>query len=148
MMNLSMALVTASFVNEQKGVTRRSWTDSHARKFKKGNQIKVYNKSPRNHGEVVGYAEILEWPYRERTGVRKVDELYVDEGFKFLDDQYNPIGRPLYDLTKKWIKDNLEYWVLEIEPTEILPGMVEKYSTEDEISRCVHALIKQFGATA
>lgn len=65
MMIISFALTHGQIKAGQKTVTRRLWKDNHAAKFKVGQRVIAYDKSPRNKGKPIGYLEITD-KYREQ----------------------------------------------------------------------------------
>ena len=73
---------------------------------------------------------------------------YYNEGFKYLDERYDSItdeeNTLLYAL-RRWVDADQIMTVIPFENVEVFPGMVDKYSTDEEIIRCVKALVKAIG---
>lgn len=110
---ISMSLVTAAFCNRRKTVTRRTWEDAYAQRFRAGDILQVWDRSPRYKGVCIGRMQLTEAPYRHYTRRHDFMEEYEGEGFGFY-DQYPELT------PKKWKKifeeydvDNfLDYWRL------------------------------------
>ena len=158
---LSFGMTTASFVNKAKGVTRRHWAQATIKRFKKDTYFLAWSKQKRFGGEAIGIGKMTDNPYREKTGVHLLDgqksilEFYQAEGFEFLDNRYlnikgNPIigmdsyeGKPLLKKTIQWLNNDEPMIVVPFEIIEVFPNCKEKYSTDEEIVRCVKALVRE-----
>ena len=58
-MIISFAWTTAALLDGRKTVTRREWSDAHAAKFKPGDLVDAYDRSPRFKGKKVGVIRII-----------------------------------------------------------------------------------------
>ncbi len=58
-MIISFAWTTAALLEGRKTVTRREWTDKHAAKFKPGDLVDAWDKSPRFKGKKVAVIRIV-----------------------------------------------------------------------------------------
>ena len=74
-----------AFVARQKTVTRRDWTEAHARKFQVGAEFKAYDRLPRASGKPIGIGRITESVVREPLSQMPARD-YEAEGFAFLAD--------------------------------------------------------------
>jgi hypothetical protein len=142
-----MAWTTPAFVAEMKTVTRRNWKPSTVKRFQKGVQFKAVTSN--YGGEVIGIGEIAENPYKQST--RDMDDMddYIAEGFSYMDSEFAELDDsdllPLYCAMKDWQQKDQMVTVVPFKIVEVFPGMLEKYTTDDEIRRCVKALVKAIG---
>lgn len=142
---ISMNSVTSAFVTENKNDTRRNWMPSTVKKFPKG--TKFLAVSSNYGGEVLGIGEVTENPFKQNTGEMCHDD-YVGEGFDYLDREYQECthnGKPLVEAIIKWIDKEEILTVVQFKILEIFPGMKIKYNKDEEIVRCVKALVKVIG---
>ncbi len=58
-MIISFAWITPSLLARLKDVTRREWSDAHAAKFKPGDLVDAWDKSPRFKGKKVAVIRIV-----------------------------------------------------------------------------------------
>ena len=162
---ISMSMTTSPFVTKNKYVTRRNWTDRTTQRFQKGTLFKAVRSN--YGGEVIGIGEITDNPYKQNTGnditLNGMIELHRAEGFRYLDEQWvrindwklpeklsieslkNYENLPLIKATYRWINSNQILTVVPFKVIEVFPGMEAKYTTEEEIVRCVKALQKAIG---
>ena len=110
-MIISFARTTPALLNGCKTVTRRDWKDVHAAKFKEGDLVDAYDKSPRNGGHKVATIRIIREPYQQHI-LDMSYEHFVREG-----------GRMLWPggITEFKIMMGLDkvYWVIEFELVEV-----------------------------
>lgn len=97
-------------------------------------------------GQALGIGKMTADPFKQSTRVMPEAD-YDNEGFAFLDQIYNSIETetdvsPLYSAFIKWQEANQIMTVVPFEIKEVFPKMKEKYSTDEEIIRCVKALVK------
>ena len=145
--NISMAYVTPSFVTNNKSVTRRDWADVTIRQFKNETKALVWNKQSRFGGEPIGVLELTKNPFKQNTSLMLPLD-YVAEGFKYLDEEYSKhhhLDRPLMIVIDKWRESCGVFSVVPFKIVEVFPGMEKKYTTDEEIIRCVKALEKAIG---
>lgn len=152
---ISMGRTSPPWVNEEKSVTRRNWTKSTSRLFRKDAYYLALSKQRQFGGQAIGIGRMTADPFKENTGVHfknaeTLERFYKAEGFEYLDSNYNRItnalyykdSSPLFEATKRWTKADIPMTVVPFEIKEVFPGMEEKYSTDEEIIRCVKALVK------
>ncbi|EIE02421.1 hypothetical protein [Leptospira licerasiae] len=120
---ISFAYTTPAFLAKEKTVTRRDWNDDYAARFKKGEEIQGWNKSPRFQGKRVGIIRLIEKPYKESTLIMP-DEDYEKEGFGYLDR--NPDlktgpyrGKDLKKIFNEWKQSAVSLWVVRFEYLEV-----------------------------
>ena len=70
-----------------------------------------------------------------------VDEDYKKEGFFFLEAETG--NEELWDAFVRWESSGQILTVVPFEVREVFPGMKKKYSTNDEIIKCVKALVRE-----
>lgn len=144
--SISMAYVTPSFCSNCKTVTRRNWAKVTIKQFHKGTKVLVWNKQARFGGEPIGVMELTDEPFKQSTG-EMTDEDYYNEGFGYLDHK---VARSIYEaqLGSTFINWKIKDEILTVVPFKILevfPGMFDKYTSDEEITRCVKALRKAIG---
>lgn len=83
MMVISFAWTSPALVAGKKTVTRRDWKPEYARKFRRGDKVQAFNKSPRNGGKAIAIIELRADPYLERTSKMTL-ESYEREGLSWL----------------------------------------------------------------
>lgn len=116
-MIISFSWTTPALLAGAKTVTRRQWKDSHAAKFKKGDQVDAYDRLPRVGGKPVGTIRIQRDPYREPICLMP-DTDYFNEGFEYmyLHQELIPQNSPFKTASWKefceWRESGGTYWVL------------------------------------
>lgn len=141
---LSMAYTTPAWVNEKKGVTRRYWSGSTVRKFRNDTYYLAWSKQKMFGGEALGIGKLNADPFRESTSKMR-DGDYTGEGFHYLDGQYSELRNefPLIPAFERWRQADLLLTVVPFDVIEVFPEMKDKYSTDEEIIRCVKALVRE-----
>jgi hypothetical protein len=81
----------------RKTVTRRAWKESHARRFKRGQMVQAYDRSPQWGGQPIALLRLTQAPYLDSTADMP-DADYEAEGFAYLDE--HPSLRPTTGLLK------------------------------------------------
>lgn len=147
MPKISMNRTTSSFVTENKTVTRRHWQPVTIKRFKKDTKFLAVQRC--YGGEALGVGQLTENPFKQSTK-DMVAEDYEYEGFEFLDDRYVKIvgsddTYPLLDAFDRWQESDQILTVVPFEIIEVFPGMKVKYNKDEEIRRCVKALVKVIG---
>ena len=124
---ISFAWTTDAVIMEQKGCTRRNWAHSHAVKFREGQVVDFWDKSPRIHGQNMGQIELLRSPYRQRAG-KMTEEDFVAEGLEWMQKNYILIGdTQARDFFARWKKENALLYVIEFKLLYLTePGMRRK----------------------
>ena len=148
---ISMAYTSPSWVSCNKTVTRRNWKPITIKKFHKG--TKFIAKRSNYGGQALGVGEITREVYRENTEVMGHND-YIAEGFRYMDNELGVIpnantiyetGFPLLDAFTRWKQRAEIMIVVPFKIIEVFPGMEDKYTTPEEIKRCVKALQKAIG---
>jgi hypothetical protein len=62
---ISFAWTTNALSQDKKTVTRRFWKDDYARRFRKGDLVAAYDRSPRFKGKQVATIRLTQDPYKE-----------------------------------------------------------------------------------
>lgn len=124
MMHITFAATTAALLAGKKTVTRRDWKESHAAKFKAGDLVAAYDKSPRVGGKQVAVIRITKAPYLESTGDTTPDDWHA-EGFDYMTRHGMMVELPgktitPYDLWTEWMLDERPMWVVRFELVEVL----------------------------
>lgn len=115
---ISFAWTSPAFCNRQKFVTRRNWKPDYAATFKSGDELVVYDRSPRTRSALVtpkeiGLIKLAENPYPSYTRIHNSSVEYEAEGFGFYDR--NPSLIPVTWQEKfltYGVKNFEEYWNL------------------------------------
>lgn len=141
--NISMAWTTPAWVTENKGVTRRNWATPTLRRFKKDATYLAWSKNKMYGGEPLGIGRMVEDSFRESTS-KMTDGDYTGEGFHYLDGRYSELRNefPLIPAFERWRQAALLLAVVPSKIVEVFPSMKEKYTTDEEIIRCVKALVR------
>src|ERR1017187_9332438 len=85
MMIVSFAWTTAAFLAGRKTRTRRLWDDQYAAKFHIGDTIQAYDKTPRAHGKLIGYA-VIKGLKKEHISLMP-DGDFEKEGFAYMKEK-------------------------------------------------------------
>ena len=144
---ISFGHTTPCFVSKNKLVTRRYWTSRHLDQFNKDDYIKAYSKGAQYGGECIGIIKLTDRPFKQPTG-KMTNEDYTLEGFEYLDEEYEKRthgGHQLVNTFNSWVEQNKTLSVVPFEIIEIFPGMMEKYTTDEEIIKAVKALQRAIG---
>jgi len=129
---ISFAWTTPALLAGRKTVTRRQWSTKYATRFKAGEQVKAYDKLPRNFGKPVAVIELLHAPYIELINCAP-DGDYEAEGFKFFEEHPDllphnaPWQKMDFSVFNDWrYRHHMAggqppcYWVVRFNPIEIL----------------------------
>lgn len=140
---ISFGWTSPSFVTENKDVTRRNWQPVTVRRFKKDAYFLALNKQQRFGGEAIGIGKMRADTVKQSTADMR-DGDYTGEGFYYLDERYHELKGeyPLVNAIGRWRDADQIMSVVPFENIEVFPGCKEKYSTDEEIVRCVKALLK------
>lgn len=146
MPRISMNSATSAFVSRNKSVTRRNWAQSTVKRFPKGKQFLAVMSN--YGGDVLGIGEVTKNPFKQNTRDMNITSEYIAEGFEYLDGKYESIVDDIDSLAntiEDWADKNRILTVIPFKVIEIFPGMLERYTTDSEIIRCVKALRKAIG---
>lgn len=117
MMTISFAWTSPALIAGKKTVTRRDWKPQHARKFRRGDKVTAYNKSPRNGGKPIAILELTADPYLERT-TKMTLESYQREGLTWLHERGIHVPEDLW--FERWRDRDELVFVVEFELLEVL----------------------------
>lgn len=143
---ISMSWTSPAWVSMNKTVTRRNWMPSTVKKFPKGKKFMAVSSN--YGGDALGVGEITENPFKQST--KELDwPDYINEGFHYLDREFIRINHkdysPLEDVMDTWRRKDELLTVVPFRVIEIFPGMMDKYTSDSEIKRCVKALVRVIG---
>lgn len=146
-MNISMASVYPSVVCEgiEKTETRRDWPKVYANRFYKGQEV-FFTSGRWNENERIALAEILEEPFLENmlkahSNSGDVERLYIAEGFRYLDRDYEQ--KQLKFATGEWCKADEMVFVIRFRRLKVIDCMREKYDTQERREKCRNAMYKK-----
>ena len=125
---ISFAWTIEALLAGVKTVTRREWTASYAARFKGGDLIAAYDRSPRYKGHQVAVIRLMQDPYRENIADAPDDD-YAAEGLEWMSNQGLMIqGLSPQTFWRAWQMDDLDLWVVRFQllatqpSTEAYPG--------------------------
>ena len=122
MSNISFAWTTPALLAGCKTVTRRQWTEGHAKRFHKGDLVTAYDKNPRFGGKPVATIRLTADPYQESTDLIPLDDWH-SEGFEYLSEQNVLVNRKSpHELWKSWRVQPEVMWVIRFELVEVRQG--------------------------
>ena len=143
---ISMNMTTPSFVTMNKVRTRRKWQPATVKRFVKGTKFLGVQRC--YGGEALGVGEITDEPFKQNTKEMSEDE-YQNEGFDYLDTMFGELSDgymiPLFSALQDWRNKAEIMTVVPFRVIEVFPGQMAKYTTDEEIKRCVKALVKAIG---
>jgi len=114
-MFISFAWTSEPFLANSKVVTRRYWKDSHAKKFKKGMIVDVYDKLPFRGGKKIGEIKLTKNPYQLNTMWMTEMDYYL-EGLLWMEYNNKTInGQKPRDFFERWKDKQDLVWVVEFE---------------------------------
>ena len=116
-MVISFAWTSPALVAGKKTVTRRDWKRDHAAKFRKGDVVTAYNKSPRAGGKPIAKIQLTADPYLEPTSKMTL-ESYQREGLTWLHEHGHHVPRDLW--FNAWRDLDELVYVIEFELLEVL----------------------------
>ena len=110
---ISFTWTTPALLAGAKTVTRRGWKPEYAARFKAGDFILAYDRSPRVHGMPVALLRLTRTPYFERVS-QMPDSDFEAEGLKALG-----WTRQMFE---QWRGTTGALWVVRFEVIELWPG--------------------------
>jgi len=127
---ISFAWTTAALLAGAKSVTRREWDHEYARRFRAGDVVLAYDRSPRAHGRHVATIQLTQAPTWEALGMMP-DSDYEAEGFAWFERHpeelrkleqrgiYLPVPFARF---KKWRQENgaCHEWVVRFKLLEVV----------------------------
>jgi len=120
---VSFAWTTPALLAGAKTVTRREWTLGYANRFRKGDLVAAYDRSPRYKGKQVATLRLTDRPARERY-CDVTDDDWEAEGFAWLEENGHtmPHGRRRVKpsvLFRAWRYDKQPAWVVRFEVVSV-----------------------------
>jgi hypothetical protein len=121
---ISFAYTVPALLANRKTCTRRAWNDDYARRFKKGDMIKAYDRSPRFGGKQVAIIQLTCDPTYEPM-IEMPNSDYWAEGFGYLNENRHLLPKSMpYDVSlagfRDWQNDGSSMWVIRFKVVEIL----------------------------
>lgn len=122
---ISFAYTTPALLAGAKTVTRRGWYDDYARRFKLGDIIHAYDRSPRHHGNHVATIRIVSCTKKPDAETSHSD--YEDEGLEWLTEHPESLpkgNRIAYldgcsrEFFEDWRRSGGSIWLV---PFEVVP---------------------------
>lgn len=123
-MIISFGWTVAALKAGHKTVTRRTWNADYARRFKKGDLIAAYDRSPRFGGKQVATIRLTCDPiYEPMSDMPNSD--YWAEGFGYLNENRHLLPKSMpYDVSlagfHEWRDDGSNMWVVRFKPVKLL----------------------------
>ena len=112
---ISFAWTSRALIAERKTRTRRKWNDKYAKKFKKGDIIKAYDRSPLYGGRAIKVLRLTADPVKE--DIRNMPNSdYEREGFKFMEENDIKIWKKDPKTAfKEWKEEGGDYYIIDFE---------------------------------
>lgn len=122
MMHISFGWTSPAVKARRKTVTRRSWKDSHAKKFYPGDMVKAYDKDPRYGGVCFGLIRIKS--LHKAPIADMPDSDYEAEGFAYLHENPHLIPKSIpFDVSSEgfrvWRESGETYYTVAFEIVEL-----------------------------
>ena len=126
-MLISFAKTTDAVIMDRKRKTRRNWTMVHAKKFRQGQVVDFWSKSPRVYGLNMGTIVLDRGPYRENTRLLKDPEDFIAEGFEYMTEAGLKMGgmEPLI-FFHKWKAEAITLYVVEFHLNDLTEAGQER----------------------
>lgn len=121
-MYISFAWTTPALLARAKSATRRMWAPSHAAKFRAGQIVDAYDRSPRLGGRRVATIRIARDPWKQRTGLMDDVVDYEREGIRHMAmlSDLAPDGSRWHDWWHSWKRADELVYVVEFQVIEVL----------------------------
>ena len=119
---ISFGWTAPAIVARAKTVTRREWDDRYAFRFRHGEIVQAFDRSPRYGGKRIALIRLTEIPYKENLA-NMPDGDYAAEGFEYLHkhpELISPSGKKMFGdcgawALNRWRKHGGEVWVIHFE---------------------------------
>jgi hypothetical protein len=112
---ISVAWTAPAVRARVKTCTRRSWPDSYAALFRKGDIVQLYDKTPRAGGKLICLAKLTADPVKIWTGPLPIGD-WENEGFDYLTEHGFTCGKLTpKELVDSWIANPDFMWVIRFE---------------------------------
>lgn len=117
---IAFGWTTPALLAGRKTVTRRTWNADYARRFKPGDIVQAYNRSPRRRGRPVARLRLLSVTQESTGNMPETD--YEAEGFAFLHahgsaSELMATSRAAFE---EWRSMDELVWVIRFEVIELL----------------------------
>jgi hypothetical protein len=112
---IAFAWTAPALLAGRKTCTRRAWDDRYASRFRAGDLLAAYDRSPRYGGEQVAVIRLTAAPSKESTRAAPASD-YEAEGFAFLEERGLRVdGVPPKVLWRVWHLRPRMMWVVRFE---------------------------------
>jgi len=109
---ISFAHTTPALLAGRKTVTRRDWDDDYAARFRAGEVVKAYDRSPRFKGKWVATVQLVADPVLESTALMP-DSDFESEGFAWMEENGHRLwGRTPREHWDLWRQEPNTMWVV------------------------------------
>lgn len=116
---VSFGWTCAALLSGRKTVTRRDWNDAYAARFRPGDLLAAYDRSPRYGGKQVAVIRLTVTPKKESTAAAPASD-YEAEGFAFLEEKGLKVdGLTPEALWRSWHLQPRMMWVVRFELVEV-----------------------------
>jgi hypothetical protein len=128
---ISFAHTVPALLAGAKTCTRREWSDDYGSRFRAGELVSAFDRSPRIHGRRIGVVRLTEQPRREPLAMMP-DTDYQAEGFEWMTRHPDTWPKSLWGepfepgcLTPEWFarcqSEDRSDWVIRFELVELDP---------------------------
>jgi len=116
---ISFAWTTPALRAGRKTCTRRDWNDAYAARFRPGELLAAYDRSPRYGGKQVAVIRLTAAPKKESTAAAPASD-YEAEGFAYLQERGLHVdGLEPKTLWRSWHQQPRMMWVVRFELVEV-----------------------------
>jgi hypothetical protein len=128
---ISFAWTSPALLAGRKSRTRRAWNDKYAARFKPGDMLQAYDRSPRFKGKPIAIIEVLNINYENIQTM--TDEDYEREGFAYFEEQGLKIrGQVPRIAFAEWKHEGGFYYVLDFRLVSITSSVPLVGNSEKE----------------
>jgi len=122
MMMISFGWTAEAVKARRKTCTRRTWKDSHVKRFKKGDVVQAFDKDRRYKGQQISLIRLTADPVKEPLASMPASD-YEAEGFAYLNEHPELVPKSMpYDVSpagfEAWRKSGETMWVIRFEYVE------------------------------
>jgi len=132
---ISFAWTTPALIALEKTVTRREWDDDYAKRFRRGDYVQAYDRSPRYKGKQVATIQLTRDPYKEWSNLCSD---WHEEGFEYLSKIGAKLnGRTPRDVFEDWKINPVMLWVVRFEVVNLSePVRFEHTGNQNAVLQC------------
>lgn len=121
-MIISFAWTAPALLAGEKTVTRRAWSQGHARRFHAGDVVDAYDRAPFRGGRRIAQVRLLRDPYREHTFDMPESDRAA-EGFRWIERHGDETARErAAAIWREWREAGHVLWVVRFELERVLPA--------------------------